>query len=795
MSVFFRSLLSAAVALTVTTTAWGQRGKDSSPKAKVELFASADGVAPAQAFELALHFKLVPGWHIYWQNSGESGQAPRVKWTAPDGFRIGAFQYPVPKRHVDPSGFITTNILEDDPTLLIPVTAPASLKGQSVTIIGAVRYLICQELCIQETADVKVTIPVRSDPSEVKPTNERVFGEAHKRRPAGESKHVRIRAETKPPADKLKHKDSFELLIRVDVSKGYALGAHQSGSEKLAPTDLFVERIEGVYWDPIEFPEGSIQEIKGVGRVSVFRESLTIRVPGEIDVEAKPPFRFGGVLTFQACNDRGECSPPEAVEFHHGVAAENATVAPVAGEQRSDAAAPDDQPPVAEGSVDGGKSFMDRYGLVGLLIACFVYGLFINATPCVLPLLSIKVLGFVQQAHENRRRTLVLGLTFGAGVVVFFVILGFLASVGTNVLQYPVAVIALGTIVTALALSMLGVYTLHLPSAALAVEARISHESLAGSLGKGMLAPVLGFACTGPLLAGAFGWATQQPAHIALFAFIFAGLGMASPYMLLGANPQWLSFMPKPGPWMITFERIMGFLLLGMVVWLLHPLSVQIGIGGLEWTLAFLIAVAMACWILGKVNILMPTAQRWRYRAGAGALILVSMFLIYGWAYPLGEAKQRVAYEAALRASGAVATDWSNGIPWRPWSPEAVEEAVRTGHTVFVDFTAATCTQCKVNKIVAINTLEAREKMRDLGIVPYQGDFTVGDPEIFAFLKKFGQVGVPLNLIYPAGQPRKPIVLDTVLTKDYLLEKLAEAGPSRGSTTLATTGAAATNTP
>ena len=85
---------------------------------------------------------------------------------------------------------------------------------------------------------------------------------------------------------------------------------------------------------------------------------------------------------------------------------------------------------------------MQRFGILGLLIACFIYGLFINATPCVLPLLSIKVLGFVQQAHESRRRTLAIGLTFGAGVVVFFVILGFIAAAGKNVLQYPAAVIA-----------------------------------------------------------------------------------------------------------------------------------------------------------------------------------------------------------------------------------------------------------------------------------------------------------------------------------------------------------------
>ena len=187
-----------------------------------------------------------------------------------------------------------------------------------------------------------------------------------------------------------------------------------------------------------------------------------------------------------------------------------------------------------------------------------------------------------------------LGLSFGAGVLVFFVLLGLLASAGKNILQFPVAIITLGGVVMSLALSMLGVFTLQVPTTATTLEAKIQKEGMISSFGKGALAPVLGFACTGPFLAGAFGWATQQPAHIAILAFLFSGLGMASPYVLLGANTNWFSFLPKPGNWMITFERIMGFLLLGMVLWLVNPLVAQIGAEGLQWTLGFFVALAMA---------------------------------------------------------------------------------------------------------------------------------------------------------------------------------------------------------
>ena len=210
---------------------------------------------------------------------------------------------------------------------------------------------------------------------------------------------------------------------------------------------------------------------------------------------------------------------------------------------------------------------------------------------------------------------------------------------------------------------------------------------------------------------------------MALLPFVFMGFGMSSPYMLLGANPQWLSFLPKPGNWMITFERIMGFLLLGLVVLLIHPLVTHLGVEGLEWTLVFLVTVGMACWLLGQVRITMPIAQRWRYRGGASAIVLVSALTIYGWLVPMGDA-----------AASSGKTHVSGPIAWRPWSAEEVEKTVRVGNTVFVDFTAAYCTNCKINKKVAINTADAVQKIQDLGVVAFQGDFTSGDEWIFQAL-------------------------------------------------------------
>jgi len=785
--------------LAVQTPVWAQfgigkkKGKDGGRKATVDLIAARDAVVPGERLQLGLQFTVKDRWHIYWQNSGDSGMPPRVDWKLPDGFEAGDLQFPVPKRHEAAGGLIVTNILEGDPVLLVDLETPETIDAEKVRLAAHIKYLICEESCIREQADVELTLPVKA--TGAPPANEKIFKAARSELPGSSSKFVEVSSSIDggPPNPG----DTFALEVRLDIADGYRLVSNQPEKPSLVGVDVFVERVPNVYWDKVEFPEPKRGSVAEHGTIGAYDGTVTVRVPGEIDAEAEGPLDLGGIVVFQPCNGDGHCHEPEAVRFAMGKSSEKERVGtgPQPGDiegTESEVAAttrPDGKrgmpegtetteaaAPVEAGSGSALEDFFRGLGLPGLLLGCFLYGLFINATPCVLPLLSIKVLGFVQQAHESRGRTLLLGLSFGAGVMLFFVILGLLAAQGTNVLQSPVAVIALGAIVLAMSLSMLGVYTLHVPQAATNLDASLQKEGLVTSFGKGSLAPVLGFACTGPLLAGAFGWATQQPPQIAIIAFLTAGLGMASPYMLLGANPNWLSFLPRPGNWMITFERIMGFLLLAMVIWLLHPLIYQIGPVGLEWTLGFLVFVGMACWIWGKIDVSMPPARQWQLRGLAAAIVMISAGLVYGTIYPLGPAMERVA--AARSARSETPKDWSDGIPWKPWSPEAVEQTVRAGKPVFVDFTAAYCTQCKANKATATNTDIVRAKMKALGVVPFQADFTGGDKMIFAEMKRFGRPGPPMNLIYKPGDTERPVLLPTVLTKDLLLEQLDVVVPS-----------------
>lgn len=765
-------------------------------KAKVSLVPSVTGVVPGKPFEIAVHFELESGWHIYWRNSGDAGLPPVMRWTLPEGFETGELQFPAPKREVSP-GDIVTNILKGDPSLLVEVRPPAAVDSPSASFAGKLSYLVCAANCIREEADVSVELPVRPAGSEPESANAALFSRARRALPKSSNKVISVRPSVTP--DPLAPGTKFELAVKVEIATGHHIQSDRPTLPTLIPADVFTERIAGIRLGKAVYPPAKTRKDKYLGDLNEFAGTITVRIPGEVDSAREPgPIQFGGVFTFQACTDGGNCLPPDALSFILPVivvastkdTAGGATVQPSQSADSSGGQSGAQDPgriEAAEAAVGVGENtggidaFLKRFGLVGLLFGCFIYGLFINATPCVLPVLSIKVLGFVQQAHQSRKRTLVLGLAFGAGVMVFFVVLGLLAAAGTNILQFPGAVIGLGTVVMAMGLSMLGVFTLQPPTAATVLEASINKEGPLSSFGKGALAPVLGFACTGPLLAGAFGWATQQPPTTAVLAFFFAGLGMAGPYMLLGANPHWLSFLPKPGNWMIVFERIMGFLLLAMVIWLLHPLVVLIGVEGLEWTLVFLVFVGLACWVLGQVTFTMSTARRWTYRTSAVALVVVAGGVIYETIFPLSQAvaTARAERDALANCFNGESTD---DLTWTPWSEQAVEEAVRSGKVAFVDFTAAYCTVCKVNKAVAINTPEVKDKLKALGAVAFRGDFSTGDEAIFAELQRHGRAGVPLNLIYPSGKPDAPVVLEPNLSKDYLLRKLDEAGAGRSFT-------------
>jgi thiol:disulfide interchange protein DsbD len=410
-------------------------------------------------------------------------------------------------------------------------------------------------------------------------------------------------------------------------------------------------------------------------------------------------------------------------------------------------------------------------GLLASMLMALAGGLLLNLMPCVFPVLTIKVLGVVQRSQADSVRLKQHAVWFAAGVLLsFWTIAGALialraqgAGLGWGYqLQSPTIVAALAVLFFVLALNLSGVFQLGggLQRLAGGVHARGPH---ADALLSGLLATVVAAPCTAPFMGAALGYALVQPALQAMLVFTALALGMAAPYVLLCCVPRLAQRLPRPGPWMETVKQLLAFPLYATVVWLVWVLGQQTGIDGAARLLAGLVGVAAGLWMLGRFDAVRGAARRWARGAGL-ALIIVSL---------------GVAWTRAGDASpSASARD-----DWLPWSEQAVRAALAQGSPVFVDFTAAWCVTCQVNKRLVLDSQPVAQRFAALGVQRLRADWTRRDPAITAALTSLQRSGVPVYALYEP-QRGAPTLLPEVLTRTLVLQAL-EAAAARGARTSA----------
>lgn len=420
--------------------------------------------------------------------------------------------------------------------------------------------------------------------------------------------------------------------------------------------------------------------------------------------------------------------------------------------------------------------------LAAYLVLAFIGGFILNFMPCVLPVISIKVLGFVQQAGEGSKRVFTLGLVFTAGILSSFLALALLVlllkQTGQQVgwgfqFQHPVFVIVMAVIVQLFALSLFGLFYISPPAVQGSIDKAASKEGMIGTFFKGVLATTLSTPCTAPFLGTAIGFAFTESWWIVITIFMVVGLGMAFPYLVLTAKPGWMRFIPKPGVWMEKFKESLGFLLLATVIWLLRVLGAQVGFEQALWVAAFLVVLSFAVWCIGRYTDLTSTNNR-KYSVWSIAIAIVGVgyYFCIGTVPGLGlPALERPLANSGQRSSGE--------IDWKPFTIDALEKQLSDGKTVFLDFTAEWCLTCKVNEQAVIDTKPVVEKMKLLNVITMKADWTRQDPQISELLHKFGRSGVPLYVIFPAGRPTEPIVLPEVITAQIVLDALDRAGASK----------------
>ncbi|HRE92508.1 MAG TPA: thioredoxin family protein, partial [Myxococcota bacterium] len=399
------------------------------------------------------------------------------------------------------------------------------------------------------------------------------------------------------------------------------------------------------------------------------------------------------------------------------------------------------------------------------LLFAFLGGLILNAMPCVLPVLSLKILGIVEQAKDSPQTVWRHGLFYTAGVLASFLVMAILLIALQQTswafqFQDPVFVGVFTAIVFAFSLSLFGVFEIGLPGASKIDAAVAGSHGYASSFNYGIFAVLLGTPCTAPFLGPALTFAFTQPPFEMTLLLLSVGLGLAFPFLLLARFPGWRKILPKPGAWLMTFKKVMAFFLVGTAVFLLSIFAAQVSREALVSYLVFLTLLALSLFIYG--NWTEPSrSPRVRWVATAVALGLTV------WS--------AITFVSVDPPEGTGPTMTAGGITWHDFDRIDVNARASDGHLVFVDFTADWCTTCKVNEATAIHTDEVRDLIHALGVLPVKGDFTQYKPEIAKWLEKYEEPSVPLYVVIPPGRPDEAFKLPTLLSESDVKSGLCDA--------------------
>lgn len=693
-------LLALLIFLTALSPAAFGAEAARSAHTEVELVSEPLSIQPGTPFWAALRMKMDEHWHTYWRNPGDSGIATEIRWQLPEGFKADEILWPAPKKIDLPP--LAVYAYEGEVFLLTRITPPAALEAGSVqTLKAQVYWLECEVNCIPGDALLSMSLPVKMET------------------PAADPRWVEAFARTRAALPL----DSSAWNVRAESGSRYFrfFLSHPDASQKL----------EGVTFFPyddklIQHPSPqTFRAASGGYELFVERSTLAKNVPDQLK----------GMLVSRS-GWRGPGSEP-SLEIS----------APA---------------PQADDRLWRPSSADERLAVLGALLFAFAGGLLLNLMPCVFPVISLKILHFVENARDSRARLLTQGGVFTLGVFVsFWTLAGVLLalrSAGQEVgwgfqLQTPGVVVFLAGLFFVLALNLFGFFEIGLSLTA-AGSGAVRSGGLGGVFLNGVLATVVATPCTAPFMGSALGYAVTRPAAEALLVFTGLGAGMAAPYLVLSAFPQWIQLLPKPGAWMEKLKKLFGFFLLLTAFWLAWVLDLQAGRAALAALGAGWMFLWAAAVLYGR-----------RQKTGSGApLTVVLLLALLGAAGPVAALK-------FLAGSPPAGVREPEGV-WQKFSQTRFDELRNAGEPVFVDFTAAWCLTCQVNKRTALNVPEIQEKFSRFGVTLLKADWTSRDPEITRALAQYGRSSVPFYVLYGKGRGAEPVFLPELLTPAIVSESI-----------------------
>lgn len=716
-AILFALFLTHSASAATSDTGWldaadaAKRAEKPAPHVKVELVAEKTTLTPQGVNRLAVRFTHDEGWHTYWKMPGDAGLPPRFSFTLPKDLKASEPAFPLP--HRSRAAGIESFVYDGVTLFPFTVDVPRFPGIQRAEVKVRVEYLACRDMCVPETAVASIRLPIAVNGKD-----------------SDDAEAVRAALSLVPetvPADRARLTAVMEEnRIRIDLA-----------AEAFAPRALDFYPTQPDVLSLAHAPRAEFRRAPEEGLPA----GASIYLTADALFAQKPAESIRGVLVAEGGPEKGGWAIETEVPLEKGAV----KTAPRAPEPQPTGAAPAAAPQGA--SIPASALF------------AFLGGLILNLMPCVFPVLSLKLLQLVEGAQKGGRLW-THGIAFTAGVLVTMLALSgtllALRSAGGAVgwgfqLQSPAVVALLMLLFAAIVFNLLGLF--EFTWGATAADSRLARRApttgVGGSFATGILAVVVASPCTAPFMGAALGYALTQPAAEALLVFAALGFGMAFPWLLLTVVPFWAKKLPKPGPWMEVFRRVMAVPMAAAVLWLGWVLSKQVELLGLVAVVCAVSALGVLLWQMGR--------RQWGLSASRALMAVMAAVSLLGVAAAGSGAFDRQAEASAPAADG-----------WQRWSPKTLEEARASGRPVFVDFTAAWCVTCQANKLTALHRAEVERAMDERGYVKLVADWTNRNAEIAEVLAQFGRSGVPLYLIYrPDGRVD---VLPELLTAEIVLD-------------------------
>jgi thiol:disulfide interchange protein/DsbC/DsbD-like thiol-disulfide interchange protein len=671
---------------------------------KARLVSETAAIGPGQSIWVALELDIRDGWHTYWRNPGDSGQATTLAWTLPPGFTAGEIVWTTPHRFDLPP--LVNYGYAGRAVHLVKITAPSELKGGSVALLQAkAGWLVCSDVCIPEDAELQLKLPTGAGAATPDPKDAALFTAARSDLPSPQ-----------PAATGARTQDG-----KLVLTLGSAWGAT-------------LPQITSLAFFP--YDEGSI-EYGAPQTLTRGKDAVELAMKAGDRKQTSGTVR--GVLLATEQSGGGPAVVPIEIAAVFGAAAGGSTTAQISGSPRPAAEVP---------------------ALPSLILLAVLGGLILNLMPCVFPVLSIKAIGLVEQAKKHPAAVRAKGLVFAAGVVssmlTLAIVLLALRAGGEQIgwgfqLQSPLFVTLMVYLLLAVGLNLSGVFEVGGGLAGVG-DGLTRGDGYRASFFTGVLTTLVATPCTAPFMAAAVGAALTQSPAIALVIFAGLGVGLSLPYLLLSFAPWTRRALPKPGAWMDTLKQIFAFPMYASAAWLLWVLAQQTSSLGLGAALMGIILVAFAGWAYQKSKSGGRTLRLTALTTALGAFVLAVLL-------PLRFDDAAVA--SPVKAAGAV----SETGAWQPFDAARVAEITAAGRPLLINFTASWCLTCLVNERHAFSDEAVQAVFRDKGVTLMKGDWTNRDPAITKALAAFGRAGVPLYVVYNAKPgSSEPLVLPQLLT-------------------------------